>query len=97
MRPAAGEAALAGSRAQAKRMADAALTFHIGRGSGRCMCSRAPLVIMRVIIGRTDREGGGGERKEEALDEESEVTFLKFRITSDVSIIPHLFITRLGR
>ena len=37
------------------------------------------------------------EWKEEAPDEESEVTFLTFRITSDVSIIPHLCVTRFGR
>ena len=55
------------------------------------MCSLALLVIIVcVIIGRR-------EWKEEALDGESEVTFLTFRITSDVSIIPHLFVTRLGR
>ena len=72
------------------------MTFHIGRRqagrqAGRCMCSLALLVIIVcVIIGRR-------EWKEEALDGESEVTFLTFRISSDVSIIPHLFVTRLGR
>ena len=62
--------------------------------AGAWAASGAVLVIPCVIVGRC-RKGGRGRRK--ALEGEGQVAFLKFRITSDVSIIPHLFVTQLGR
>ena len=64
------------------------------RRAGAWAASGAVLVIPCVIVGRC-RKGGRGRRK--ALEGEGQVAFLKFRITSDVSIIPHLFVTQLGR